>query len=234
MILVHDRGCDSRDWDDIAERLAAAHRAYALDLRGHGLSDWPGSYSLEVFRGDLHGFITELGLTGADSVGHSMGGAAAALLAEEALGLIGRLVLEETPPFFPLDPPRGPAERPGRATGFDWTVIEATDAQLNDPDPAWRGRFAAIATPTLVVAGGRAGHVDQKTPAWMASRIPDARLVTIGAGHLVHTDRPEQFLSALGEFGIGRTRGSGRLPSLPSLPSDQVPSASAATERAQR
>ncbi|MFE4857552.1 alpha/beta fold hydrolase [Streptomyces sp. NPDC056670] len=203
VILVHGRGGDSRDWDPIAERLAATRRVYALDLRGHGLSDWPGGYSFEAFRDDLHGFITELGLAGADLVGHSMGGAAAALLAQEAPGLLGRLVLEETPPLFPLDPPRGAVERPEGPLGFDWPVIEAVNAQLNDPDPAWRGRFAAIATPTLVVAGGPASRIDQKKLAWMASRIPDARLVTIDAGHLVHTDRPDQFLSALREFGIG-------------------------------
>ncbi|WP_406509815.1 alpha/beta fold hydrolase [Streptomyces sp. NBC_00212] len=203
VVLVHGRGGDCRDWAEIAERLAATRRVYAVDLRGHGLSDWPGGYSFEAFRDDLRGFITELGLAGTDVVGHSMGGAAAVLLAQEVPGLIGRLVLEESPPFFPLDPPRGPAERPEGRLGFDWPVVPATDAQLNDPDPAWRGRFATIAVPTLVVAGGPASQIDQKKLAWMASRIPGARLVTIDAGHLVHAERPAEFLAALGEFGIG-------------------------------
>ncbi|MFI6051981.1 alpha/beta fold hydrolase [Streptomyces violascens] len=202
VVLVHGRGGDSRDWDRIAERLAATRRVYAVDLRGHGLSDWPGGYCFEAFRDDLHGFITELGLVGTDVVGHSMGGAAAVLLAEDEPDLIGRLVLEETPPFFPLDPPRGPAERPEGRLGFDWPVIAATDAQLNEPDPAWRGRFATVAVPTLVVAGGPASQIDQKKLAWTASRIPGARLVTIEAGHLVHAERPDEFLAALGEFGI--------------------------------
>ncbi|MCT9088706.1 alpha/beta hydrolase [Streptomyces sp. ASQP_92] len=202
LVLVHGRGGDSRDWEVIAGRLAATRRVYALDLRGHGLSDWPGGYSFEAFRDDLRGFLTELGLAGADLVGHSMGGAAAALLAEDEPGLIGRLVLEETPPLFPLKPPRGPAERPTGELNFDWAVVPAIDAQLNDPDPSWRGRFAAIAAPTLVVAGGPASHVDQKKLAWMASRIPDARLVTIDAGHLVHAERPAEFLGALADFGI--------------------------------
>ncbi|AYG84445.1 Tropinesterase [Streptomyces hundungensis] len=202
VVLVHGRGGDSRDWEVIAERLAATRRVYALDLRGHGLSDWPGGYSFEAFRDDLRGFLTQLGLNGADLVAHSMGGAAAALLAEDEPGFIGRLVLEETPPLFPLKPPRGPMERPAGELGFDWAVVPAIDAQLNDPDPSWRGRFAAIAVPTLVVAGGPTSHVDQKKVAWMASRIPDARLVTIDAGHLVHTERPAAFLDALDAFGI--------------------------------
>ncbi|MFG3280920.1 alpha/beta fold hydrolase [Streptomyces sp. NPDC048111] len=203
VVLVHGRGGDSRDWDVIAERLAATRRVYALDLRGHGLSDWPGTYSFEAFRDDLRGFMTQLGLRGAELVGHSMGGAAAALLAEDEPGLIGRLVLEETPPFFPLDPPRGPVEPPEGRLALDWAVITATNTQLNDPDPAWRRRFADITVPTLVVAGGPKSQIDQKQLAWMASRIPGARLVTIDAGHLVHTERPDAFLDALAAFGVG-------------------------------
>ncbi|MFB9434994.1 alpha/beta fold hydrolase [Streptomyces showdoensis] len=36
----------------------------------------------------------------------------------------------------------------------------------------------------------------------MAERVPDARLVTIGAGHLVHQARPREFLAVLREFGV--------------------------------
>ncbi|MEK8142011.1 alpha/beta fold hydrolase [Streptomyces sp. M10(2022)] len=50
------------------------HRVYALDFRGHGLSDWPGRYSFELFRDDLHAFMEARNLSGATLVGHSMGG----------------------------------------------------------------------------------------------------------------------------------------------------------------
>ncbi|MCX5383995.1 alpha/beta fold hydrolase [Streptomyces sp. NBC_00083] len=203
VILVHGRGGDSRDWDEIAGHLAATRRVYALDLRGHGLSDWPGRYSFEAFRDDLIGFITGLGLTGADVVGHSMGGAAAALLAQEAPGLIGRLVLEDVPPLLPLDPPRGPVERPKGPLGFDWPVIADINAQLNTPDPAWHRRFATLTTATLVLAGGPRSHVDQKALAALAGRIPRVRLATFTTGHLIHETDPAGFLAALREFGIG-------------------------------
>ncbi len=86
---------------------------YALDLRGHGLSDRrPGGYGFDAFRDELGGFLKALGLTGATVVAHSMGAAAAYLLARDEPGLVGRLVLEEPPVFFPLDPPRPAAERP--------------------------------------------------------------------------------------------------------------------------
>ncbi|SDK18177.1 alpha/beta fold hydrolase [Streptomyces indicus] len=202
VVLVHGRGADRRDWAHIAAGLAADHRVFAPDLTGHGLSDWPGSYSFAGFREDLRTFIEALGLRGATVIGHSMGGAAAWLLAQDAPGLIGRLVLEEAPAMVPLDPRRGPAEHPGGDLDFDWPVVPATDRDLNDPDPAWRAGHERITPPTLVIAGGAKSHVPQDQIAAMAARMPDARLVTIEAGHLVHEERPDAFLRALAEFGV--------------------------------
>ncbi|MEV7713208.1 alpha/beta hydrolase, partial [Streptomyces sp. NPDC088270] len=133
VVLAHGRCGDSRTWTRIAEHLAAEHRVYAFDFRGHGLSDWPGRYSLELFRDDLHAFLEARNLWGATVIGHSMGAAAAYLLAEREPGLIGRLVLEEVPPPFALDPPRDPAPRPDEELDFDWPVVPSTDAQLNEP-----------------------------------------------------------------------------------------------------
>ncbi|MEU3223283.1 alpha/beta fold hydrolase [Streptomyces sp. NPDC006976] len=202
VVLVHGRCGDSTTWRDIGPRLAATHRVYAFDLRGHGLSDWPGRYSLELFRDDLHGFLEARNLAGATVVGHSMGGAAAYLLAERQPGLIGRLVIEEAPPPLPFDPPRPVPERPGGELDFDWPIVPSTDAQLNEPDPAGRELLGAITAPTLVIGGGPRSRIAQEDLAWMARRIPGAALVTIDAGHLVHTERPEEFLAALRSFGV--------------------------------
>ncbi|MFD3943205.1 alpha/beta fold hydrolase [Streptomyces sp. NPDC058579] len=202
VVLVHGRGGNSAEWARIAGELAADRRVYAVDLRGHGLSDWTGPYGFDVFRDELRGFLKELDLTGADVIAHSMGGAAACLLAMEEPGLIGRLVLEEAPVFVPLDPPRGHAERPEGPLPLDWAVVHATDAQLNAPDPAWREGLAAITVPTLILAGGETSHFAQEPLAWMADELPAARLVTIAAGHEIHRCRPDAFLAAVREFGI--------------------------------
>ncbi|MFI1102327.1 alpha/beta fold hydrolase [Streptomyces melanogenes] len=203
VVLAHGRGGSGAHWTEVAERLAATRRVYAVDLRGHGLSDWPGRYSFEGFRDDLRGFVDALGLAGADLIGHSMGGAAALLLAQDAPELIGRLVLEEAPAFVPLDPPRRFMARPDEELAFDWPVVTDTNAQLNAPDPAWRERLAELAVPTLLVAGGATSEiVDQASIAEMAARIPGSRLVTIDAGHSVHTARPDEFVAELRKFGI--------------------------------
>ncbi|MFD9542831.1 alpha/beta fold hydrolase [Streptomyces sp. NPDC060022] len=202
VVLAHGRGGNSLDWTVIAEQLAVRHRVYALDFRGHGLSDWPGRYSFEFFRDDLHAFLEVRNLAGAVVVGHSMGGAAALMLAEQYPGLIGGLVIEDAPPLLPLDPPRAPAERPAGELGFDWPVVGSIDAQLNAPDPAVRERLGEITAPTLVV-GGSHSHVDQEQLAWMARRIPGGQYVRVDAGHLVHNDDPDAFLAALRSFGVG-------------------------------
>ncbi|MER5964719.1 alpha/beta fold hydrolase [Streptomyces sp. NPDC002057] len=202
VVLVHGRGESGTTWTRIAAELAADHRVYAVDLRGHGLSDRPGRYGFDVFRDELGGFLRALGLTGATVVAHSMGAAAAYLLARSEPELVGRLVLEEPPVFFPLDPPRPPAVRPEGPLAFDWEIVPSTDAQLNAPDPAWREDVPEIKAPTLVLAGGPTSHVSQDRLSWLADRLPDARLVPIEAGHLLHTNRPDEFLAAIREFGL--------------------------------
>ncbi|MFG2111723.1 alpha/beta fold hydrolase [Streptomyces sp. NPDC048718] len=202
VVLVHGRGEDGATWDTMATALAADRRVYALDLRGHGLSDHPGQYGFELFRDELGGFLKALGLAGATVVGHSMGGAAAYLLAQREPDLIGRLVLEDAAVFFPLDPPRGPALPPEEPPGFDWAIVAAVDAELNAPEPAWLDELSAITAPTLVVGGGSGSHLPQEQLAWMARRIPGARHVTIEAGHLIHTERPDEFLLLIREFGV--------------------------------
>ncbi|MGW0698434.1 alpha/beta fold hydrolase [Streptomyces sp. NPDC002867] len=202
VVLAHGRCGNSDHWTHVAERLAATRRVYAGDLRGHGLSEWPGSYGFAAFRDDLAAFVTALGLGPVDLVGHSMGGAAALLLAEERPELVRRLVVEEPPPLQPLDPPRPPAVRPEGPLDFDWPLVPATDAELNEPDPDWWDRLTEIKAETLVIAGGPSSGIAQDRIAALAARIPGARLVTVEAGHLVHETEPEKFLAALQNFGI--------------------------------
>ena len=50
-----------------------------LDLRGYGDSEWSRmmDYSLEAHAGDVHAFVTELGLSAPVVVGMSLGGGTA-------------------------------------------------------------------------------------------------------------------------------------------------------------
>ncbi|MEU5091823.1 alpha/beta fold hydrolase [Streptomyces sp. NPDC021356] len=207
VVLLHCRGADGADWTPIARRLADGphpRRVYAPDLRGHGgssrLGDRPGAYAHEALRDDVLGFLGALGVDRADVVGHSLGGAVAYLLAQRAPGLVRRLVLEDVPAPVPLDPPRPPAERPAGDLPYDWAMIRATDAQRNAPDPAWGEHMHRITAPTLLVAGGPRSFVPQREITFLAGLIPNARVVTVDAGHLVHEARPEEFLGVVEPF----------------------------------
>ncbi|MFJ8469070.1 alpha/beta fold hydrolase [Streptomyces swartbergensis] len=201
VVLLHARGADGADWSEVAPALAAGpRRVYAPDLRGHGRSDWPGGYAYEAMRDDVLAFLCALGIARADVVGHSLGGAVAYLLAQHSPRLVRRLVLEDVPAPLPLDPPRPPAERPDGDLPYDWAMILATDEQRNAPDPMWWDHMGRITMPTLLIGGGPTSLIPQEQIAALAGLLPDARRVTIDAGHLVHEARPEEFLAAVGEF----------------------------------
>ncbi|MFH8616593.1 alpha/beta fold hydrolase [Streptomyces sp. NPDC017979] len=198
LVLLHALGEDAADWDAVLPALARSHRTYAVDLRGHGRSDWPSAYSLELMQADVLGFLDALGLARVDLIGHSMGGVVSYLLAQDHPHRIHRLVLEDAP----LPRPREPSTptRPDGALTFDWTMVLAVRSQLDRPDPRWLPRLARITAETLVIAGGPASHVPQDGIAELARRIPDGRMTTIPAGHLIHRAAPEEFTEAVSAF----------------------------------
>ncbi|MFD3419122.1 alpha/beta fold hydrolase [Streptomyces decoyicus] len=200
-VLLHCLGEDGEDWRGVVGRLAGTHRVYALDQRGHGYSDWPGAYGFERWRDDAIGFLQALGLERVILIGHSLGAVAALLLAADRPELVDRLILEEAAPPRPADPPQEVPEQPAGPQPFDWQAKVAVVAERNAPDPVWWKALEKITAPTLVIGGGASSHVPQEHLAELVERIPDACLVTVeGAGHLVHEERPGEFLAAVNSF----------------------------------
>jgi pimeloyl-ACP methyl ester carboxylesterase len=74
IILLHGL-CDSwSSFGRVLPGLTAAHRVYALDLRGHGDSGRPaGGYTPRDMAGDVVAFMDALKIERATLVGHSMG-----------------------------------------------------------------------------------------------------------------------------------------------------------------
>lgn len=202
MVLLHALGERGTDWGPVAARFAESFRVFMPDLRGHGESAWPGTYSFQLMCDDVLALLNRLGLATVTVVGHSMGGSVAYLLAMQHTGRVDRLVVEDTPPPFPRDRPV--PERPAEPLDFDWAVVPAIIGQVNDGDPAaWDG-LADITAPTLLIGGGPESHVPQDKLADVAARIPRCRLVTIPAGHHVHTSRPSEFADAVLDWLRGR------------------------------
>ncbi|WP_181142490.1 alpha/beta fold hydrolase [Xanthomonas arboricola] len=75
-LLIHGHGDGGYVWAGLAQALTPRFRMLAVDLRGHGLSDWKiaGRYAAKGFVEDVKYLIAELGLTRFSIVGHSLGG----------------------------------------------------------------------------------------------------------------------------------------------------------------
>ncbi|WDV32108.1 alpha/beta fold hydrolase [Streptomyces sp. AD16] len=79
----------------LAATLTGRYRVLAPDLRGHGLSDNGGTFTLEEYVADTAALLHALELTPAAVLGHSMGGAIAFLLAERHPELVQTLVVAD-------------------------------------------------------------------------------------------------------------------------------------------
>lgn len=195
VLLLHGTGATARDWDSVAGDLARDRVVHAVDLRGHGLSSWPGDYSIEAMGRDVLGLLPVLGGS-LDLVGHSLGGLVAARVARESRQ-VSRLVLEDVG----LPHPRVPSlpARPDGPLDFDWAVVEQIRPQIDRPDPQWPQIFAGVSIPTMVIGGGtqsfvRADHVEQ-----LGRLVADCRVHHLQTGHLVHATDPEGFVRLVRE-----------------------------------
>jgi len=87
VILLHGGGQTRHAWGDTGKKLAeAGYHSVALDLRGHGDSEWhaDGDYSIRAYKDDLVSIINEIGKP-ARLVGASLGGMASLVLAGDEI-----------------------------------------------------------------------------------------------------------------------------------------------------
>jgi pimeloyl-ACP methyl ester carboxylesterase len=198
VVLLPATGETAEDWDVVAASLQSSRTVHAVSLRGHGPSDWPGHYSIQAMADDVTGLLRQLDDRPVDLVGHSLGGLVACRIASANPELVRRLVLEDIGVPHPR-PPTAPPRPPG-ALSFDWRVVEQVRPEIDDPDPRWADVVAGISAPTLVIAGGPSSPVPQEHVAELVDLLPDGRLVTVDAGHLVHATRPDDFSHHLMTF----------------------------------
>lgn len=97
LLFVHGVHDHCRTWDDIAQTFCADYHVVAPDLRGHGDSDWVrgSSYHYLDYIYDLHQLIQQEQLGPVVLVGHSMGGAVAAMFAGVYPELVAKLIVIE-------------------------------------------------------------------------------------------------------------------------------------------
>ncbi|NJD68921.1 MAG: 3-oxoadipate enol-lactonase [Candidatus Methylomirabilota bacterium] len=100
--MSHALGCNLTLWEAQAQVLSAHFRVLRYDIRGHGGTSAPaGPYSLEQMADDLHGLLTEFGVTATHFVGISMGGMIGQIFALKYPSMVRSLVLCSTTSRYP-------------------------------------------------------------------------------------------------------------------------------------
>jgi len=129
ILLVHGRAQNAHTWDTVA--LALGRPLVAVDLPGHGHSDWRGDhdYSPEVLAGALGEAIEVFAREARLVVGMSLGGLASIRLAATRPELVGSLVLVDITPGVDAAKARavtgmisGPETFGSFGEILDWTV----------------------------------------------------------------------------------------------------------------
>jgi pimeloyl-ACP methyl ester carboxylesterase len=199
VVLLPATGETADDWDVVAAALSAGRPVHAVDLPGHGTSDWCGRYSIEGMAESVVALVHRRAGDGpVDLVGHSLGGLVACRVAAAVPRLIRRLVLEDVGLLHPR--PAAAPPRPAGVLPFDWRVVEQVRPQVDRPASDWPAVLRAITAPTLVIAGGAASPVSPAQVAELLDLVADSRSVTVEAGHLVHAHAPEAFVQHLVDF----------------------------------
>ncbi|GLW47076.1 alpha/beta hydrolase [Streptomyces sp. NBRC 14336] len=199
----------------------AGRRSLFVDLPGHGVSDRPEhfGYSLEDHADVLAKVLDSAGLTGAELIAHSMGGAVALVLAHRRPELVSRLVLTEAN-LDPLPPPSAGSREIAAYGEEDFVddgharVLEgvgplwAATMRLADPRalhrsavglvrgsrPTGREILAALPVDRVYMQGGLSGEL----PGSRELEAAGVRVVTVpGAGHNVMLDDPDAFTAVV-------------------------------------
>ncbi len=216
VVLLHGGASRGATWDRFAPALVAAGcRVVVPDLRGHADSPRRRPYTLEAHRDDVIALLDRLELHRVTLVGHSLGGFAASLVAQEQPGRVTRLVLE--------DPPAPPRRSAGKVSlgrllllslgtadprrRYDRLALTSAIAQLRQARPEWWDALPRITAPTLLLSGGPGSHIAPARLAEVAALIPRCELVTVPVGHRIHSTAPDEFrdtvLNFLGDAVLG-------------------------------
>jgi pimeloyl-ACP methyl ester carboxylesterase len=98
LIILHGFFASSRNWRQVAEKLAANYHVYVLDLRNHGLSPHHPVMDYPAMAVDLLVFMNNHALTRSHLLGHSMGGKIAMWFALNHPERVDKLIVADIAP----------------------------------------------------------------------------------------------------------------------------------------
>jgi esterase len=103
LVLLHGIARVAHNFDHLAPRFASDYHVLAVDMRGHGDSDWhpDGAYLVEDYVKDVEALIDALGLHDIVLWGNSTGGRVAQVIAGTRPELVSAVVVEDVGPERP-------------------------------------------------------------------------------------------------------------------------------------
>jgi pimeloyl-ACP methyl ester carboxylesterase len=131
MLCVHGGGAHAHWYDYIAPGFTSDYHVRAIDLQGHGDSDWvdPPAYTYVDFAANVDAMVRQLDLRDFVLVGHSMGGAVSLVYAANHPGRVKALIIVDT--TVNLSPERIAAMRDvGSRTGRRYDTQEEMVAKF--------------------------------------------------------------------------------------------------------
>ena len=98
LVILHGFFASSRNWRQIAKKLAQNYHVYVPDLRNHGLSPHAAEMDYPCMAEDIKGFLTEHKIAKPHLMGHSMGGKVAMWLVLNDPDVIQKLIVVDIAP----------------------------------------------------------------------------------------------------------------------------------------
>ena len=113
MILLHHISSQAHVWDNFARNMSRDYFVLAMDMRGHGDSDWAGdgNYTTEHYASDVEVLADQLGLQNIVMLGGSTGGRVALVYAAQHPNMVTHLIMEDVGAVRPASISQGFANR---------------------------------------------------------------------------------------------------------------------------
>lgn len=216
LLLVHGAAGSWHNFRLQIEWLQQDYRILAMDLRGHGLSPWPGGSSIDCFSDDLLQLI-EAKISGPFAmIGHSFGGCLSTLIASRMPERVKGLALLNTAGQIHQGMIYRFLKIFARFSHWVaqiepyWVSCHGSVAHhlLWHTLPAWNTWpiYPQLSMPCMVLAGRRDLLVPWRSSERMAGLLPDASCYVIPlGGHVCMWEHPEILRNHL-EAWLGRLR----------------------------
>ncbi len=136
MLLVHGLQDCAHNWDIFAALVTKDYHVLAIDLRGHGDSQWSSTaaYQLKDYVQDITGFIDELKLQNVVYIGHSAGGRDAMAYIASHPDKIERLIIADIDPLG-FNPESSRMRAGFESESDEWDSLEAVIERLRQRSP---------------------------------------------------------------------------------------------------